>query len=53
MNKQLLIPIAALFVLVLKQYFGYELTDETIDVVTNAMLAIVTLMGIFMHPKGK
>lgn len=52
-NKQLIIPIVALVVLVAKQGFGYEMPDETTNLITDAVLAIITLAGIFMHPKGK
>ncbi len=51
MNKALLAPIVALFLLILKQSLGIEFDDNTMNVITDGILALVTLIGIFMHPK--
>lgn len=50
MNKALIVPIIALFALVIKHAFGYTLPQEAIDVITDSVLSITTLIGILMHP---
>jgi uncharacterized membrane protein len=51
MNKALIAPIVAAALLLLKQLFGVELSSETADAITNAVLAIVMLVGIFLDPR--
>lgn len=50
-NKQIIVPIAALVSLILKSNFGIVLSDGDMDTVVNGVLAIVGLFGVFMHPK--
>jgi uncharacterized membrane protein len=50
MNKALIIPVLALFALIIKQGFGYTIPQDALDVIANGILSIVTLVGIFMHP---
>jgi uncharacterized membrane protein len=50
MNKQLLIPIVALTALVLKHTFNYEMPQAEMDTIADGILALVTLVGIFMKP---
>lgn len=51
MNKALLAPIVALFLLVFKQFFGIEFDDNALDVITDGILSLILLIGIFMEPK--
>ncbi len=53
MNKKLITPIVALITLLAKQTFGFDLSNELVDAMTNAVLAIITLVGIFMNPTKK
>lgn len=50
MNKTLIIPIVALFALVIKHSFGFEVPQEELDVIADGVLSITTMIGIFMHP---
>lgn len=51
MNKQLILPVIALFALIIKQTYGIELSDEILNQVTDGILALSILVGIFMNPK--
>lgn len=51
MNKNLLVPIIALFGLTIKNVFHIELSQADIDIIVDGVLSIITLYGIFMHPK--
>jgi uncharacterized membrane protein len=51
MNKQLIAPIVALFVLLAKESYGVDIQSESVDVIVNGVLAVVALAGIFMNPK--
>lgn len=50
MNKNLITPIVALIALLAKQVFGFELSNAAADALTDGILAIITLVGIFMSP---
>ena len=52
-NKKLITPIVALIALLAKQVFGFELDNAGVDALTDGVLAIITLVGIFMHPTKK
>lgn len=52
MNKALILPIVSLFAIVIKQATGYNFDDAVINQVTDAILSISVLAGIFMHPKN-
>ena len=52
-NKNLITPIVALIALLAKQVFGFELDNAGVDALTDGVLAIITLVGIFMHPTKK
>lgn len=51
MSKALLIPIIALVALVIKQFTQFELSQVEIDLIAEGLLAAITLVGIFMHPR--
>lgn len=51
MNKTLILPIVALAGLAIKQFTNFELSQMEIDLITEGVLAIVALTGIFMSPK--
>jgi uncharacterized membrane protein len=53
MNKALILPIASLIALTAKQIMGIELETQQIDVITEGILAISVLIGIFTNPKKK
>lgn len=50
MNKNLITPIVALIALLAKQVFDFELSNDAADALTDGILAIITLVGIFMNP---
>lgn len=52
MNKKLLLPLVALAGLTIKQVYNIELSAQEIDLVVDGILALLTLFGIFMEPKG-
>lgn len=49
-NKLLLVPIITMVALMLKLGAGYELPNAYVDVFADGILAVVTLIGQFMHP---
>lgn len=51
MNKALIFPIVALVVLFAQRAFNIEWTDKDIQVITDGLLAVSALIGIFMNPK--
>jgi uncharacterized membrane protein len=51
MNKAILAPIVAAVLLLVKQLTGYEGPGETADIITNAVLGIIALVGVFMEPR--
>ena len=53
MNRKILLPIAALICLLAKELGGVELDNQQVDVLIEGILAIATLVGIFMTPKKK
>lgn len=52
-NKGLILPIVALVILYLKSVAGIQLPDETADIISDATLSILALIGIFTNPKKK
>lgn len=53
MNRKLLLPIVALICLLSKELGGVEFDNQQIDILIEGILAIATLIGIFMNPKKK
>jgi len=51
-NKQIIAPLAAGVFLFIKQVFGIEVGTAEQDVYVDAILAGITLVGIFMKPKN-
>lgn len=51
MNKALILPIVALLALAMKQISGYEYSQTEVDIIVEGILAITTLIGIFMTPQ--
>lgn len=51
MNRALLIPIVALLALTIKHLFNVELSQTDMDTIVEGLLAVLSLVGIFMHPK--
>jgi uncharacterized membrane protein len=49
-NKALIAPIIALVLIYCKSVAGIELPDDTADIVTDAVLSIIALVGIFTKP---
>lgn len=52
-NKALIAPIIALAVLVVKEVYGVELDNETVNQITEGVLALIILFGFFVNPKKK
>lgn len=50
-NRNLILPIIALIIMYMKSVAGVQLPDETADIITDATLAILALIGIFTNPK--
>lgn len=52
-NRAIIVPIVAGIALILKLLFGLELDQRAQDVLADCLLAIITLIGVFVHPKKK
>lgn len=52
-NRAIIVPIVAGIALILKLLFGLELDQHAQDVLADAVLALITLIGVFVHPKKK
>lgn len=52
-NRNLIIPIAALIALYCKSVAGIDIPDDTANIITDAALSILALIGIFTNPKKK
>ena len=52
-NRAIILPIIAGIALIIKLIFGLEIDQHSQDVLADAVLAIVSVIGIFMHPKKK
>lgn len=53
LNKLLIAPIVGLFMLFIKSFTGVQFDNETTDMITEAVLSILILSGIFMNPDQK
>lgn len=53
MNKALVAPIAALVVILAKEWFGIELEPGAVETTINTLLIIIAGLGVFMNPKNK
>lgn len=53
MNKALIAPIVALALLVVKEVYAVEISDEIANKITEGVLALVVLFGFFVNPKKK
>jgi uncharacterized membrane protein len=52
-NRAIILPIIAGIALVIKLIFGLEIDQHAQDVLADAVLAIISVIGIFMQPKKK
>jgi uncharacterized membrane protein len=52
-NRAIILPIIAGIALIIKLIFGLEIDQHAQDVLADAVLAIVSVIGIFMQPKKK
>lgn len=50
-NKKILLPLLSAIALFLKQVFGYEVTDEWINMGADIVLYAIFFIGLFMKPK--
>ncbi|GKU76834.1 hypothetical protein [Paenibacillus sp. L3-i20] len=50
-NKAILIPLLSAIALFIKQSFGYEISEEWINVAADVILYIIFFLGLFMKPK--
>lgn len=53
MNRALIAPLVALFCLLIKQVFDVQIDNLMMDTLTDALLAIITMAGLFMNPKAE
>jgi hypothetical protein len=49
-NKALIVPIITLIAMLVKQSAHIEIPNPLIDQTADAVMAVVTLAGLFMHP---
>ncbi|CAB4128025.1 hypothetical protein UFOVP103_14 [uncultured Caudovirales phage] len=49
-NKALIAPIVAVVFMMLKATSGFQIDDATLDVVVNAVLSIIAIIGVFANP---
>lgn len=52
-NKALLVPLLSAISLFVKQAFGYEIPNEYVNIGADVILALITVIGLFMNPKKK
>lgn len=52
-NRGLIAPIVAVVLILIKSSTGFQFDDSVSNQITDAILAIVTLIGIFTHPTKK
>ncbi len=52
-NKALLVPLLSAIALFVKQAFGYEIPNDYVNIGADVILAIITVIGMFMNPKKK
>ena len=52
-NRGLIAPIVAVVLILIKSRTGFQFDDSVSNQITDAILAIVTLIGIFTHPTKK
>lgn len=53
MNRALIAPLVALFCLLVKQVFNVQIDNLMMDTLTDSLLAIITMAGLFMNPKAE
>lgn len=49
-NRAIVAPIVAVIFMMLKQTSGFHFDNFNVDLITDAVLSIISLYGIFMHP---
>lgn len=52
-NKAILFPIIAALILIIKQITGLQFENLDVEALTDGTLAVLTLVGIVMHPTKK
>lgn len=52
-NKAILIPFLSAIAIFVKQVFGYEVSDEQVDMIADVVLFAIMMSGLFMNPKKK
>lgn len=50
LNRAIIAPIIAVILMMLKQTSGFTFDNINADLITDAVLSIVSLYGIFAHP---
>ena len=50
LNRAIIAPIVAVIVMMIKQTSGFTFENINADLITDAVLSIVSLYGIFVHP---
>ena len=50
-NKAILVPVLSAVALLVKFVIGYEIPDVAVDLGSDIIMGIISLVGIFMNPK--
>lgn len=53
MNRALLVPLVSFLLLRAQDLFGIQVTDELVQMVSDAILSVAVVIGFFMNPKKK
>lgn len=51
MNSYLIIPLASLFILLMKTCFQIEIAQDDANTFVTVLLIVIGAVGSFMHPK--
>lgn len=51
MNRTILLPIIALLALFAQRLFHIEWSDQDMQIISDGLLSIAAMIGIFMNPK--
>lgn len=51
LNPQIIAPIVAIIMLFGQRIFNVQFSSEEMRTITEGLLSVVALIGVFMHPK--
>lgn len=49
-NRNMILPVISFIALMIKQFTGYEIPEESFDLVATIILSVIALVGLFVHP---